>query len=143
MSSENQGLNIDGMTIGGLASVAGVNVETVRFYQRKGLIPEPERPAGSVRRYAQADASRIHFIKTAQKLGFSLYEIAELLKLDDGASCGQARRKAEVKLADVRVRLASLQQIEAVLSNLVTLCAASKGRVRCPMIAALSKAPPV
>lgn len=125
------------MTIGGLAKAAEVNVETIRFYQRKGLMPEPLRPPGGIRRYAEADRSRLHFIKSAQRLGFSLDEIAELLQLDDGASCVQARIKAQAKLADVKSRLEDLRRMEAVLEGLISLCGASRGKVRCPLIAAL------
>ncbi len=125
------------MTIGGLAQTADVNVETIRFYQRKGLMPEPVRPSGGIRRYAEGDRSRLHFIKTAQRLGFSLDEIAELLLLDDGASCAQARIKAEVKLADVRSKLVELHRMEGVLEGLIRLCGAARAKVRCPMIAAL------
>ncbi|RJP65640.1 MAG: MerR family transcriptional regulator [Comamonadaceae bacterium] len=125
------------MTIGGLAQAADVNVETIRFYQRKGLMPEPVRPSGGIRRYAEADRSRLHFIKTAQRLGFSLDEIAELLQLDDGSSCAQARTKAEVKLADVRSKLVELHRMEEALEGLIRLCGATRGKVRCPMIVAL------
>jgi MerR family transcriptional regulator, mercuric resistance operon regulatory protein len=126
-----------GMTIGGLAKAADVHVETIRFYQRKGLLPEPQRPSGGIRRYAEADRSRLHFIKTAQRLGFSLDEIAELLQLDDGASCAQARTRAQAKLADVQTRLGDLRRMEAALEGLIRLCGASRGNVRCPLIAAL------
>ncbi|MGE0348555.1 Hg(II)-responsive transcriptional regulator [Hydrogenophaga sp.] len=125
------------MTIGELAKAADVNVETVRFYQRKGLMPEPLRPSGGIRRYAEAARSRLHFIKSAQRLGFSLDEIAELLQLDDGASCVQARIKAQTKLADVKGRLEDLRRMEAVLEGLISQCGASRGTVRCPLIAAL------
>ena len=70
-----------GATIGALAETAGVNVETIRFYQRKGLMQEPDRPLGGIRRYGEADMARVRFIKSAQRLGFSLYLIADLLKL--------------------------------------------------------------
>ncbi|WP_372661546.1 Hg(II)-responsive transcriptional regulator [Hydrogenophaga sp.] len=130
------------MTIGVLAKAADVNVETVRFYQRKGLMPEPGRPAGGIRRYGDADRSRLHFIKSAQRLGFSLDEIAELLQLDDGASCAQARTRAEAKLADVQARLADLQRMEAALTDLIRLCGATRGKVRCPLIDALMGAAP-
>ena len=79
------------MTIGALARAAGVNVETIRFYQRKGLMPEPDRPLGSIRRYSADELGRIRFIKSAQRLGFSLDEVAALLELEDGTQCQQAR----------------------------------------------------
>ena len=96
---------LETLTIGVLADAAGVNVETIRFYQRKGLMPEPEKPYGSIRRYGTAELARVRFIKSAQRLGFSLEEVGELLKLEDGARCGEARQLAEQKLVDVRQRL--------------------------------------
>jgi MerR family mercuric resistance operon transcriptional regulator len=128
------------LTIGALADAAGVNVETIRFYQRKGLMQAPTRPLGGIRRYGEADLARVRFIKSAQRLGFSLDEVADLLKLDDGAHCTEAREQAERKLADVRARLADLQRIETVLEELVQRCCAAREEVRCPMIQALQEA---
>jgi MerR family mercuric resistance operon transcriptional regulator len=125
------------MSIGALAAAAQVGVETIRFYQRKGLLSEPQRPYGGIRRYGQRDIDRVRFIKSAQRLGFSLDEVAELLSLDDGALCLRARRVAEHKLLDVRARLADLREIESVLDGLVQRCARTRGEVRCPLIAAL------
>jgi MerR family mercuric resistance operon transcriptional regulator len=125
------------LTIGMLAEAAGVNVETIRFYQRKGLLQEPERPLGGIRRYGHAHRARVSFIKSAQRLGFSLDEIGDLLKLEDGSHCTEAREQAEHKLADVRAKLANLQRIEAVLEELVQRCCAASGEVRCPIIEAL------
>mgnify|MGYP005858835363 CR=1 FL=1 len=127
------------MTIGTLAREAGVNVETIRFYQRKGLMPEPDRPQGSIRRYGADDLGRVRFIKSAQRLGFSLDEVADLLGLDDGTQCQQAREQALKKLTDVRSRVADLNRIEAALADLVTRCSAQRGRVRCPLIDALKE----
>lgn len=76
--------NLENLTIGVFAKAAGVNVETIRFYQRKGLLLEPDKPYGSIRRYGEADVTRVRFVKSAQRLGFSLDEIAELLRLEDG-----------------------------------------------------------
>mgnify|MGYP002648737532 CR=1 FL=1 len=73
---------LENLTIGSFAKVAKVNVETIRFYQRKGLLPEPDKPYGSIRRYGEADVARVRFVKSAQRLGFSLDEIAELIALD-------------------------------------------------------------
>lgn len=129
-----------GATIGALAGTAGVNVETIRFYQRKGLMPEPEKPYGSIRRYGAAELARVRFIKSAQRLGFSLEEIGELLKLEDGARCSEARQLAEQKLVDVRQKLSDLQRIESVLAGLVARCSAVRGRVNCPLIASLQEA---
>ena len=129
-----------GATIGALAETAGVNVETIRFYQRKGLLPEPEKPYGSIRRYGAAELARVRFIKSAQRLGFSLEEVGELLKLEDGARCSEARQLAEQKLVDVRQKLSDLQRIESVLAGLVARCSAVRGRVSCPLIASLQEA---
>ena len=129
-----------GATIGALAEAAGVNVETIRFYQRKGLMPEPEKPYGSIRRYGAAELARVRFIKSAQRLGFSLEEVGELLKLEDGARCSEARQLAEQKLVDVRQKLSDLQRIESVLAGLVARCSAVRGRVSCPLIASLQEA---
>ena len=128
------------LTIGVLADAAGVNVETIRFYQRKGLMQEPDRPLGGIRRYGEADRARVRFIKSAQRLGFSLDEIADLLKLEDGSHCTEAREQAERKLADVRDRLADLRRIEVALQGLVVRCCATSGQVQCPLIAALQAA---
>ena len=125
------------LTIGSLAEAAMVNLETIRFYQRKGLMPEPQRAQGSIRRYGRSDLARVRFIKSAQRLGFSLDEIAELLKLDDGTHCREARKLAELKLVNVREKLADLQRIESVLDQLVDRCASARGAVACPLIASL------
>jgi MerR family mercuric resistance operon transcriptional regulator len=127
----------ESLTIGVLAQAADINVETIRFYQRKGLMQEPERPLGGIRRYSDSHLARVRFIKSAQRLGFRLDEIAQLLKLEDGSHCTEAREQAEHKLADVRARLADLQRIESALQNLVERCCAASGQVRCPLIAAL------
>ena len=129
-----------GATIGGLAVAAGVNVETVRFYQRKGLMHEPTRSHGSIRRYGESDLARLRFIRSAQRLGFSLDEVGELLKLEDGTRCDEARTLAERKLVDVRRKLFDLQYIETALTQLIDHCVASRGKVACPMIASLQEA---
>lgn len=127
------------LTIGSFAAAAGVHVETIRYYQRKGLLSEPDRHGGSIRRYGDADVARVTFIKAAQRLGFSLDEIAGLLALDDGTHCREARTLGQHKLDDVRQRLAELRRIESVLSQLVTDCNSARGRVSCPLIAALQQ----
>ncbi|MFX6250319.1 MerR family transcriptional regulator, partial [Acinetobacter baumannii] len=81
---------LESLTIGAFAKAAGVNVETIRFYQRKGLLPEPDKPAGGIRRYGETDVVRVRFMKSAQRLGFSLEEIGELLRLEDGTHCEEA-----------------------------------------------------
>ena len=129
----------ENLSIGAFAAAAGVNVETIRFYQRKGLLLEPDKPYGSIRRYGDTDVARVRFVKSAQRLGFSLDEVAGLLTLDDGTHCDAARQLAEHKLADVRDRLADLRRIESVLVAVVLDCRASHGTVSCPLIAAMQK----
>ncbi len=125
------------MTIGQLAAAADVNVETVRYYQRRGLLASPERPSGSIGRYSPAALTRLRFIKRSQSLGFSLDDVQALLSLDDGQSCSAARRIGERKLADVRQRLQTLQVLESALAELVGRCSTSKRRVSCPLVDAL------
>jgi len=112
----------EALTIGRLAAAAGVNVETVRYYQRIRLMPVPKKAAGGIRRYGAHELSRLRFIKTAQGLGFTLEEIADLVKLDDGTHCKEAHDIAAQKLDTVRVRLRDLKSIERSLSRLVSQC---------------------
>lgn len=128
-------------TISKLAQAVAVNVETIRFYQRRGLLAEPAKPLGGIRRYGEAEVARVLFVKAAQRIGFTLDEIAQLLQLDDGTQCKEARAIAEHKLADVRKRLQDLQRIEAALAQLVGRCASRRGQVSCPLIEALQPIP--
>jgi MerR family mercuric resistance operon transcriptional regulator len=127
----------DGLTIGVLALAAGVHVETIRYYQRRGLLREPARSFGQIRRYADADVARVRFVKSAQRMGFSLEEVAGLLRFEDGMHCDDARSAAERKLTIVRAKLADLQRIGTALSSLVDECCAATGKIRCPLIDAL------
>jgi MerR family transcriptional regulator, mercuric resistance operon regulatory protein len=126
------------LTIGKVARAAGVNVETVRYYQRSGLVPEPPRPAGSVRRYSDETVARLRFIKRAQELGFTLSEVDRLLALGDPQSCARARALAAEKLSVVRARIADLDRMRAVLESLVERCDAARGKVACPIIQTLA-----
>jgi MerR family mercuric resistance operon transcriptional regulator len=126
-----------GFTIGKLAKTAGVGVETIRFYQRRGLLDEPERPFRGVRRYTDHAVQRIRFIKEAQKLGFSLAEVAELLQLDEGMHCHEAQDVTLRKLTVIRARIAALRTMEQTLSDLAERCGRNAGAVSCPIIAAL------
>ncbi len=130
------------LTIGAFAKAAGVHVETIRFYQRKGLLPEPAKPPGSIRRYGKTDVIRVRFVKMAQRLGFSLVEIAELLQLEDGTHCKEASLLAERKLADVRARLTDLQKMETTLSELVRSCHIQNSASSCPLITTLQTEDP-
>jgi len=125
------------MTIGQLAEAAEVNVETVRYYHRRGLLPAPPRPIGGIRRYSTAVLTRLRFIKRSQSLGFSLDEVEALLSLHDGRACSSARSIAEHKLAEVRQRIQDLSMLEGALTTLVQRCSTSKGKVSCPLIDAL------
>lgn len=128
---------VENLTIGAFAWACGVNVETIRYYQRRGLLSEPRKPPGGIRRYGESDVERVRFIKTAQRLGFTLKEVALLLKLDDGAHCSEAAAIAQHKLVEVRARLADLTRMETVLTDLVARCRKSRGNVSCPLISSL------
>lgn len=125
------------LTIGRLAEAAQVNVETVRYYQRRGLMREPVRPTGSVRRYANDDVRRIRFIKRAQQLGFTLEEITNLLKLEDGRSCRETERLAQQKLSLVEARIADLGRLRKTLRELIGRCESGRGKIACPIIESL------
>ncbi len=125
------------MTIGGLARTAGVNIETIRYYQRRGLLGMPRKPPGGVRRYSAETLNRLHFIKRAQQLGFTLREISELLKLGDG-SCGETRTIAEHRLRDIEARIGDLQSMRATLTKLILTCRTGKNPP-CPIIASLER----
>lgn len=121
------------LTIGALARAAGVGVETVRFYQRKGLVAEPPR-AGAIRRYDGRDVERIRFIKRAQGAGFTLVEIAELIALDSTDDRARARAMAKARIAALDARIAELQAARSALSRLALECGEG-GEGPCPIIA--------
>ena len=121
------------LTIGTLAENAGIGVETVRFYQRKGLLAVPAR-AGGIRRYSQADLERIRFIKRAQAAGFTLSEVAELIALDAGEDRNRARELATARIAALDEKIAALKGARASLAKLARECGAG-GQGPCPIIA--------
>jgi MerR family transcriptional regulator, mercuric resistance operon regulatory protein len=125
------------LQIGAMARAAGVNIETVRFYQRKGLLPKPTRPRGEIAHYASRDVQRVRFIKAAQRLGFTLDEILGLLALEDGRHCKEVRDMAALKLNDVRDKLAALKSVECALEQLIAGCSASQADESCHLIASL------
>jgi MerR family mercuric resistance operon transcriptional regulator len=125
------------MTIGRLAKEAGVNVETVRYYQRRGLIEEPQKPAGGHRRYAPSALRRIAFIRRAQALGFSLAEVESLLKHSDTHNGKEARAVAERKLASLSTHIEQLRGMRDELKRLIEKSRDSKGRGPDPIISAL------
>lgn len=102
-------------------------------------MPVQKRAPGGIRRYGAAELSRLQFIKTAQGLGFTLEEVADLVKLDDGTHCKEEHDIAAQKLDSVRTRLRDLRKIETVLARLVQRCETRRGAIRCPLIAALQK----
>jgi MerR family mercuric resistance operon transcriptional regulator len=125
------------MTIGRLAKEAGVNVETIRYYQRRGLIAEPPKPAGGHRRYPPAALRCISFIRRAQALGFSLAEVESLLKYSDGKSWKETRAIAEKKFASLNVHIAQLRKMRDELKALIARSKAGKGKGPCPIITSL------
>jgi MerR family mercuric resistance operon transcriptional regulator len=125
------------MTISRLADAAGVNVETVRFYQRSGLIDEPAKPYAGYRTYADSDVRRIRFIKRAQLLGFTLDEVANLLKLEGSQTCARTRTLAARKLAIVEAKLNDLMAMKTALAAMVARCDREDARTDCPIIQAL------
>jgi MerR family mercuric resistance operon transcriptional regulator len=128
------------MTISNVADAAGVGVETVRYYERRGLVPQPRRTGGAYRRYGSAHVGRIRFIKRAQELGFSLDEITTLLELEDGTDRRSIRRIAAARLEETRRRIGDLQRIEHALAHLLHECETHGKAVRCPIIAAIAGA---
>jgi MerR family transcriptional regulator, mercuric resistance operon regulatory protein len=122
-----------GLTIGQLALAAGVNVETVRYYQRRKLMPEPPRPLGGTRRYTEADAQRLRFIKRAQAMGFALADIETLLRLGSGRSCRTTRELASAKLEAVDERIRDLRRLRTELAKLVSECDQNR-TADCPII---------
>lgn len=128
------------MTIGGLARAGGVGVETIRFYQRRGLLGTPDRggASGGVRRYGEGDARRLRFIRAAQTAGFTLDEIARLLELDAGTDRAQVRVLARERLAALDDRIAQLQAVRSSLHRLTMACATGDDGP-CPIITAFQR----
>jgi MerR family mercuric resistance operon transcriptional regulator len=124
------------MRIGELARSVEVNVETIRYYQRIGLLELPQKPFGGMRPYSEEDLQRLRFIRRAQQLGFSLEDIGELLELSS-FDCERVEKLATEKLNQVRARLRQLRKIESILSKTVDQCARRKGNQPCPIIETL------
>lgn len=127
------------LTVGRLAKQAQVNIETIRYYERRGLLPEPPRCESGYRQYPRDAVERIQFIKRAQELGFSLKEIGELLSLrvDPGTTAGDIKRRTETKLADIDAKICDLQRMKAALMKLTSACRGRGPTSECPILDAL------
>lgn len=128
-----------GLTIGQVAESAGVNVETIRYYQRRGLLAEPVKPQGGHRRYAPETVKHIRFIKRAQALGFTLEEVASLLTLEEACACAETRALAAHKVELIEEKLTDLSAMRDALAGLVRQCDAGEPAQGCPIIQVLSR----
>ncbi len=126
------------LTIGRLAAEAGVNVETIRYYQRRRLMSEPDKPVNGQRHYAVDAVRRVRFIKRAQVLGFTLEEIASLLALDEAHACAETRDLAAHKLEVIESKLADLKAMRKALTSLLRECNTGSAKSACPIIHALT-----
>ena len=126
------------MTIGRLAKQVGVNIDTIRYYERNGLIPEPVRRASGYREYEAADARRLRFILRAKELGFTLAEIGELLSLSADRDVRGVKRRAEERLEHVEHKIKELQRVRKGLKTLIDACPGHGALEGSPIVAALS-----
>lgn len=129
----------ESLTIGPLARAAGVGVETIRYYQQRGLLPVPGA-VGAYRQYPVGLGARIRFIKRAQELGFSLDEITELLRLEDGTDRTSIRRVASDRLVQIDKKVLDLRRMQKALKHLVNECEHTRADLPCPIIASLDHA---
>ena len=129
------------MRIGELAKQAAVPIDTVRYYEREGLIPPPVRRASGYRDYVETDVDRLRFMRRAKGLGFTLQEIRELLGLTatSGEDMATLKARAEAKLADVDDRIGALNRVRDALHGLIDACPGHGALARCPILAALSE----
>ncbi|WP_028206434.1 Hg(II)-responsive transcriptional regulator [Paraburkholderia nodosa] len=127
------------LTIGKLAKAAGVNIETIRYYQRRGLLDEPPKPSGGHRRYAPDQAKRVRFIRRAQALGFTLDEVGTLLTLDSVCGCAETRTLAARKRDLIERKMADLTAMHQVLGELVHQCDVGDTARPCPIIDVLER----
>jgi MerR family mercuric resistance operon transcriptional regulator len=129
------------LTIGKLAKKANVNIETIRYYERRALIPKPNRRESGYREYSEDTVKRIQFIKHAKELGFSLKEIHELLslKLDPKTPCSVVKNRAEIKIADIEEKVKTLQRMKKALVKLTRACSGKGPVIECPILEALER----
>lgn len=130
------------MTIGRLAKQSGVNIDTIRYYERNRLLPEPLRRLSGYREYGPTDIARLRFIMRAKDLGFTLAEIAELLSLSADRDVRGVKRRAEAHLEQVEHKIKELQRVRRGLKTLVAACPGHGDLEQCPIIAALSEENP-
>ena len=128
---------MDSIGIGALARRAGVGIDTVRYYERSGLLKPKTRLASGYRRYSDLEVARLRFIRRAQTLGFSLKEVRELLTLSAARDVARVKRSAQAKLADVEKRIAELERVRAGLSSLIAACPGHGRAADCPILQAL------
>jgi MerR family transcriptional regulator, copper efflux regulator len=131
---------VDRMKIGEFAGKAGVNVQTVRYYERRGLLPKPERRQSGYREYTPACLERLQFIRRAQELGFTLSEIEELLSLrtDPRTTAADVKARAESKVVEIETKIRDLRSIQDALEHLAGQCRGGRGPMGdCPLLAAL------
>jgi MerR family copper efflux transcriptional regulator len=126
------------MTIGRLAKQVGVNIDTIRYYERNGLIPEPVRRASGYREYEITDVQRLRFIMRAKELGFTLAEVGELLSLSADRDVRGVKRRAEQRLDQVEHKIKELQRVRRGLKTLIDACPGHGDLEHCPIVAALS-----
>lgn len=129
------------LTIGKVARSAGLSIDTVRYYEREGLLEKPARAPSGYRHYSSDAVARLRFIQQAKELGFSLHEIKELLSLrvTPGKSCADVRAHAEHKIADVDRRIASLKRVRGALVKLTAACSGTGPVSQCPILEALER----
>jgi len=127
------------LTIGQVATAADVNIQTIRYYERRGLFPSPRRTPTGYRQYADEAVARLRFIKHAQELGFSLNEIQDLLglRVRHGAACDVVERKTRQKIEVVHQRIRDLQRMKRTLERLAASCAARRATDDCPILEVL------
>jgi MerR family copper efflux transcriptional regulator len=132
---------IGSMTVGALAKQAGVKIDTIRYYERRGLLPKPPRTDSGYRTFTPASVERLRFIRQAQALGFTLAEINQLLtlRLNPGTTCMDVRKRAEAKIADIEQKIQSLYGMKRALQRLVSSCAANGPANQCSFLANLSE----
>jgi len=130
---------VEGFRVGEVAKRAGVNLQTIRYYERRGLLPRPPRTASNYRLYPQDSVRRVLFIKRAQELGFTLKEIKELLSLRAAprARCADVRNRAEAKVRDIDEKMHALDAIRKALTRLIGECSGKGSVTECPILDAL------